>query len=163
MFAHLDPMGEKGVARLNVDGVEKREIALNGPHDGEYRTFVIATGLAGGAGYRCGHEADVMWAVGCLAYNWFMWNGIPVDAAHLTRAVIEVQDIDRDEPLRSWFRVGYGAGRVETKPLTSFTAPGNAPLLRHYLQDRAEGDDTHATTLRVAAVLIPENRCPAPG
>lgn len=162
MFGHLDPTGDKGVARLNVEGVEQREIALDGPHDGEYRTFVLATGLAGGGGHRYGHDADVMWAVGCLVYNWFMWNGIPVDAAHLTRALVEVRDSDRNEPLRSWFRVGYAMGRVETKPLKSYTMPGIPPLVHHYLKPRDADDLADATTLRLAAVLLPENRCPEP-
>lgn len=169
LFDYLDPQGEKGVARLNVDGMEQRDVALNGPYDGPYRAFVITTGLAGGAGYAFGHDADVMWVVGSLTYNWFMWNGVPVDAAHLTRALVEVHDIDSDEPLRTWFRVGYAEGRIEAKPLTSYTAPDNTPVLRHYLQPpegattRPEEAESVCTSLRVAAILIPENRCPAPG
>ncbi len=171
LFAYLDPQGDVGVARLNVDGMERREVSLEGLYDGEYRAFVIATGLAGGAGHRYEHDCDALWAVGCLTYNWFMWNGVPVDAAHLTRALVEIHDIDRDEPLRTWFRVGYAEGRIESKPLTNYTATGNPPRLTHYLQSRDDGDvrgdagdgSAPATSIRLAAILIPENRCPAPG
>ncbi|MHC5021418.1 MAG: hypothetical protein ACYTGX_15200 [Planctomycetota bacterium] len=168
LYSFLDPAGEKGVARLNITGMEQRELALGGIYDGEYRAFVVASGVAGGAGYRFGHDADVLWVVGSLTYNWFMWNGVPVDAAHMTRAFVEVHDVDTDEPLRTWFRVGYGEGRVEAKPVTNYTAPDLVPVLRHYLQPGEgetvrpdEGEDA-ASSLRIAAIFIPENRCPAP-
>ena len=164
LIAYLESAANApGEGLVTVVRVERRDLKGSSVWAGPYLAFVVGAGAAGDVGFPCGDHVDVGWAVGALVYQWFLRHGIPMDGAFVTRALFSVEDQELEQELKCWFRIEMANGRAYGRPTVEgldATSPGDYASLNDYLMSLPEYRKSEGLTLRLSAILIPENRCP---
>lgn len=164
LIGFLEPAASDPDSPVRVLRVERRDLKGSSIWAGPYLAFAVDPGQSMPNGFPISDHTDVGWAIGNVVWEWFQAHGIPCEPAAVTRALFSVEDFALQQELKCWFRVDMTNGRAFARPIVDgldATSPGDYCSVNDYLMTLPQYRKGAPLSLRLTAILVPENRCPA--